>query len=109
MNSTRPAQGNDIILVSFLYLSLRCWNFVSFNVIGVAIIIMLPFLLSLTAGFKAGSIPIITMCLYLFLISSIAALVAVLHATTIALTFLFNKKSIAFSVRFLTSFSSLVP
>ena len=70
---------------------------------------MLPFLFNLTAGFNAGSIPMIGISIYLFLSSSIAALVAVLQAITIALTFYSRRKSAALNVRRLTSSSFFVP
>ncbi|SJU66652.1 Uncharacterised protein [Clostridioides difficile] len=70
---------------------------------------MLPFLLYLVANFNAGSIPIIGIFLYLLLTKSIAALVAVLQATTIALTFFSNKDSTALNVRVLTSSTVLTP
>ena len=61
-----------------------------------------------TAGFAAGSIPIIGIE-YLFLKSFIAILVAVLQAITIAFTFLDSKKSTASFIYFFTSSLGFVP
>ena len=79
-----------------------------FNVRGVAITSIVPFPADSTASFTAGSIPI-TGKGCLFLISPIAALVAVLQATTIDLVPCVKRNSAAFRESSLTVVSGLVP
>lgn len=66
--------------------SIKLQNFCSRRVTPVAITRILPLGWRLAAGFRAGSMPMITRSPWAWRSSKIAAAVAVLHATTTAFT-----------------------
>src|SRR5699024_6000560 len=106
---TKSGAGIFLISAFVTYLFIKSLNFFSFNVSGVAITPTLESFLCSTAGFRAGSSPTIIKSGYAALNSLIAALVAVLHATTIALQLYDSKCSTFSNDNFWTSSTVLIP